>query len=376
MKIKIVQILLVVWVMFLGPEGVFWAPALSHAAQSTPDAAGIIQDGFREITDMAGRRVKIPKTVNKVLSTSPPPATFVYMLAPEKLGGWFFKATREASKFIPEQYRNIKILGWGRKASNYEAYIAQRPDVVFVGYEMETDPTRIDLIQEKFGRIPVVCVDNTRNAVGYGDTILFMGYVLGVPARAQVLVDYYNEVLAEVQQKTAAIPGKDRVRVYYAEGANGLATDPAGSFHSQLIEVCGGINVADCKLSSGSGMTGVTMESVLMWRPEKIITTSPEFVRHAYGDSSWKRTYPVQHQLIYCAPQAPFNWFDRPPGVNRIAGIPWTAHILYPELFSQAWFQSKIKTFFSLYYHYDLSDEDLSAFTQDRALNLSLGEEI
>ena len=335
------------------------------AKNITPAASG---DAFRTITDMAGRKVRIPKTISKVLATSPPPTTFVYMLAPEKLGGWFSTFSKRAHRYIPERYRNIRVLGWGRKAGNYEAYIAQRPDLVFVGYEMETDSSRINLIQEKFGRIPVVCVDNTKNAMGYDGTIRFIGDVLGVPDRADALITYYRDVLNEVRQKVAEIPEKKRVHVYYAEGANGLSTDPAGSVHSQLIEVCGGINVADCKISSGSGMTAVTMESVLMWKPRVIITTSPEFVRHAYANNTWKQTAPVQNRCIYCVPQLPFNWFDRPPGVNRIAGIPWTAHVLYPDLFTESWFKSKIKTFFSLYYHYHLNDEELLSLMRDEEI--------
>ncbi len=331
--------------------------ALFPAGGSSNPAAGL----YREITDMAGRKVKIPASITKVLTTSPPPATFVYMIAPEKLGGWFMPPTGQARKYIPEKFHHIPVMGRERQASNYEAYIAARPDLVFVSYEAGTDPSNIDLIQEKFGMIPVVCVENTRNAVGYADTLRFMGEVLGVPARGNALVDYYLKVLQEVQQKVSGVPEKKRKRVYYAEKENGLATDPAGSCHSQLIDVCGGINVAQCQFSSGRGMTQVTMESILMWNPEIIITTSSEFVRHAYGDGTWKKIPAVQNRRIHCAPRIPFNWFDRPPGVNRIAGIPWTAHVLYPKLFPENWAKTKVKTFFSLFYHYDLSEDELSS---------------
>lgn len=357
----------VVWGIFgLGPEALWndtdrmMAPAFADAgapAHSDKSAAGQCPDSFRRITDMAGRHVLIPKKVSKVLSTSPPPVTFVYMLAPEKLGGWFTSPSEEARKFIPKQYRDITVLSWGRKSNNYEAYIAQHPELVFVGYEMGTDSSRIDLIREKFGKIPVVCVDNTRDAAGYAETIRFIGDVLGVPQRAQDLVAYYQDVMDEVRRKVAIIPKEKRSRVYYAEGDNGLSTDPSGSPHAQLIDVCGGVNVADCLISSGSGMTPVTIESVLMWQPDVIITTSREFMAHAQKDGTWKKITAVQNNRVYCAPRTPFNWFDRPPGVNRIVGIAWTAHILYPEIFSREWLRIKVKKFYALYYHHPLDDE-------------------
>ena len=315
---------------------------------------------FRTIKDMAGRTVVIPATVTNVLSTSPPPATFVYMLAPEKLGAWLGPSPRQAgTKFIPEEYRDKPAFRWGRGLTPYEAYIAARPDVVFCGFESGNNTSHVDMVQEKLGAVPVVCVVNTRNATGYAETLRFMGDVLGVPDRAERLTGYYRNVLDEVQAGVAAVPVNDRIRVYYAEGSDGLSTDPAGSVHAQLIEVCGGVNVADCRISSGSGMTAVTMESVLLWKPEVIITTSPDFAAYVCGDETWKLLPAVKNRNVHCTPAQPYNWFDRPPGVNRIAGIPWTAHVLYPDIFPEEWFTKKIREFYSLFYHYELGDGDL-----------------
>jgi iron complex transport system substrate-binding protein len=315
----------------------------------------------RVITDMAGRAVTVPATISKVLSTSPPPTTFLYMIAPDKLGGWIGAASRQSMKFIPREYRNLPVFGWNRGAANYEAYIAAQPDVVLVGGGIGTDPSTIVLTQEKFGTIPVVCVDNTRNATGYAETIRFIGDLLGVPERAEVLIGYYQDVLDEVHTKVAAIAEQKKVRVYYAEGNNGLSTDPSGSPHAQLIDVCGGVNVATCKFASGSGMTAVTMEAVLVWQPEVIITTSSEFAVQVYNDATWKRIPAVHAHHVYLTPSQPYNWFDRPPGVNRIVGIPWTAHILYPDIFPDDWFRMRVKKFYEIYYHYTLSDDELNS---------------
>ena len=334
------------------------ASALPVKDREKPDSDNVL---YRTITDMAGRNVRIPINVSKVMGTSPPPTTFVYMLAPGKLGGWMAPPSKDAVEFIPGEFRDIPVFGWGRGSINYEAYIAAHPDLVFVGGETELDLSRIEMVQGKMGSIPVVCVGKTRDVIDYGKTIKFIGDVLACPDRARVLIIYYQDVLNEVRTKVKAIPEEKRVRVYYAEGNNGLSTDPSGSPHSQLIDICGGINVADCRLASGPGRTAVTMESVLMWKPEVIITTSREFATHAHDDASWKKIPAVFNHQIHIAPSNPFNWFDRPPGVNRIVGIPWTAHVLYPERFSKEWLRMKAKAFYSIYYHYHLSDEELHA---------------
>jgi iron complex transport system substrate-binding protein len=320
---------------------------------------------FRVITDMAGRKVKIPVNISKVLSTSPPPTTFIYMLAPEKLGGWVGGPSKDAGKILPKEYKNIPNMGWERSETNYEAYIAARPDLVFIGVEVELDPSRAETVQEKFGKIPVVCIENSRNATGYAKTFKFMGDVLGVPDRAKILNDYYLGVLKEVQDRVATIPQDKRIRIYYAEGNNGLSTDPSGSPHSQLIDVCGGFNVAVCSVNTGSGMSEVTMESVLMWKPDVIITTSREFINQVYMDETWNMVPAVKKRNIHLTPSKPFNWFDRPPGVNRIVGIPWTAHVLYPDIFTEKWFRDKAKRFYSIFYHYELTDDELTSLLKD-----------
>ncbi len=320
---------------------------------------------YRTITDMAGRKVKIPVSISKVLSTSPPPTTFIYMLAPEKLGGWATAPSKDANKILPKEYHNIPVFGWSRRATNYESYIAAKPDFVFIGVEVEFDTSRAEIVQEKFGSIPVVCIENSRNALGYADTITFMGEVLGVPDRAKALNDYYLGVLKEVQDRVADIPEEKQTRIYYAEGNDGLSTDPSGSPHSQLIDICRGNNVAKGVDSTISGMSGVTMESVLMWKPDVIITTSANFMNLVYEDESWKMIPAVKNRKVYLTPRQPFNWFDRPPGVNRIVGIPWTAHILYPDTFSEEWFRKKAKQFYSIFYHHDLTDEELTSLLNE-----------
>ena len=172
---------------------------------------------------------------------------------------------------------------------------------------------------------------------------------------------YYQSVLNEVRTKVAAIPEEERVRVYYAEGTDGLLTDAGGSCHSQLIDVCGGINVAGTDSVFSSSSAAVTKESVLVWKPDLIITTSKEFAAQVYDDTAWQLVPAVQNHRVYLTPSKPYNWFDRPPGVNRIVGIPWTAHLLYPDLFSEEWFQTKAKEFYQLFYHIDLSDEELTS---------------
>ncbi|SCL74254.1 hypothetical protein L21_0122 [Methanoculleus chikugoensis] len=98
-----------------------------------------------------------------------------------------------------------------------------------------------------------------------------------------------------------------------------------------------------------------------MWKPDPVIPASEEFAALVYNDTAWQLIPAVQNYRVYLTPSKPYNWFARPPGVNRIVGIPWTAHVLYPGLFLEDRFREKAKEFYAIFYHYDLSGEELTA---------------
>jgi len=336
-----------------------------HIAVSSGDVA---QNGsYRTITDMAGRKVTIPANVTRVLGSF-----IIYYVAPEKIVSWDSNQTSDTRKFYSALPENITVISSGSK--NYEAQIAMHPDLVFIscgdGNAIAYDS--VNLTQEKYGTLPAVCLNNTQNVTNAEAVFRFLGDVLDKPERADELIRYYRGTLDEIQDKTSAIPKENRTRVYYAEGANGLETDASGSIHSQLIDLCGGNNVATIPgFQSGSGMTAVTMESVMIWKPDVIITNSRDFATNVYNDSNWQKIPAVQNHKIYVTPSRPGNWFDRSPSFYRIAGMSWTAHVLYPDLFPEGWMKQKVKEYFSVYHHYSLSDDEL-----DELLSLSSGSNI
>jgi iron complex transport system substrate-binding protein len=139
--------------------------------------------------------------------------------------------------------------------------------------------------------------------------------------------------------------------------------------HGQLIDLCGGINVATvpANLKSG-GMTQVSLEQVLKWNPEVIITENAQFYNSVYSNSSWQDVPAVKSHRVYLAPNAPFSWFDHPPAVNTIIGIPWTAKVLYPDKFKSMNMTNLTKEFYSDFYHVNLTDSDVKNILNNQTL--------
>ena len=320
--------------------------------------------GNTTITDMTGRTVHVSGQINKVLATSPPVTNLVYMLAPDKLEGWNYNLTGDEKGYMPAKYQALPNAGgwYGTYTGNPETFISLQPDVILDDVSVtknSSSASQINDMQQKMGSISVVSVLSSTNITNYTPSIQFVGNLLGAQKQANDLISFYNNVSHTVTSTVSTIPQDQKVRVYYAEGSAGLQTDPSGSMHSQLIDFCGGINVAQVPIKQGMGMSSVSMEQVLQWNPDVIITNDQQFYQSVYSNSSWQDVKAVQDHKVYLAPTVPLGWFDRPPGINTIIGIPWTAKVLYPDKFKDINMTNLTKEFYLEFYHANMTDSDV-----------------
>jgi iron complex transport system substrate-binding protein len=67
---------------------------------------------------------------------------------------------------------------------------------------------------------------------------------------------------------------------------------------------------------------------------------------------------------VYLAPSLPFGWFDRPPSVNRLIGVKWLMHVLYPQAV-RGELANDVREFYRLFYHVELEAPQLDALLRD-----------
>ena len=138
-----------------------------------------------------------------------------------------------------------------------------------------------------------------------------------------------------------------RPRVYYARGPRGLETGLGGSINVETIELLAQ-NVAGANARRAGH---VSIEQVLLWNPDVIITIDRDFAANVYERS---RLGPGQGgagaAACILSPKLPFGWVDFPPCVNRLIGLWWLAKILYPELFPED-LRALTRDFYARFYH-------------------------
>jgi iron complex transport system substrate-binding protein len=133
------------------------------------------------------------------------------------------------------------------------------------------------------------------------------------------------------------VPDDEKITLYYAEGPEGLQTEPESSQHALTFKLAGAINVAQVEEIPDLGMSNVSMEHVLKWDPEVIVAWdrrvqggADKLIRE---EPEWADIRAVKTGRVYTMPASPFAWCDRPPGVNRLIGIQWVANLLYPQYY-------------------------------------------
>lgn len=328
------------------------------------------QPATRKIVDMAGRSVEIPTEIRKVYATSQIGIIFLYTVNPDKLAGWGFALQAEEKKYIPEKYHNLPTLGvWSGKngSGNIEEIVKVYPDVIFsIGIIEDSQKSLSDKIQEQTG-IPVVMVDGPLDK--QDKVYEFLGDVLGEQARAKELAEYCSKTISEIKTQVEKVPQDQRVKVYYAEGQKGLETDPKGSFHTEVLDFVGGINVADVPMQKGYGRSQVSLEQVLKWNPDVILTGYDKeagggFYGDVFTNPDWKGIKAVKDKKVYQIPAYPFDWFDRPPSVNRIIGVKWVANLLYPEAVKLD-MMAEVKGFYEKFYRKMLTDDEAKQLLQN-----------
>ena len=328
------------------------------------------QASERAISDALGRELTIPAEITGVVSTAPPTTMTLYLIAPDLMLGWNSELTPLQKKYIPEQYQSIPVVGgwFGKTDGNFETFINLNPDIILEGRTITGDPVDVNAVEDRqsqFGDIPLITVQDTANISGYAKSISFIGDVLNKKEKSDALVAYYQTALKTVKDIVSTIPEGEKIKVYYAEGPDGLATDPSGSQHAMLIDYCGGKNVAETTITPGYGMTPVSLEQVLSWNPEVIIASDSKFASSVLTDPLWKDVPAVQSGRVYGVPVSPFSWFDRPPGTNQIPGLYWMLHTLYPEKFSTEQLKEKITEFYSSFYGVEVSATELDGLLSD-----------
>jgi len=307
------------------------------------------------VTDGAGRVVPVPEKVGRVFPAGPPAAIFLYTLAPELLIGWPRANRPEEREFLlpdvgarPEVGR---ITGRGNTA-NLEVVLALKPDLILdVGSVNPTYVSLADRVQQQTG-VPYALLDGRFDGIPLAYRTL--GALIGRREQGEAFARSAEDTIKTITQRVDTIALEQRSRVYYARGPRGLETGLGGSINVETIELLAR-NVAG---GTRGGLANVSIEQVLLWNPDIIVTIDQDFAANVLSDPAWAPVAAVRARRVHLSPKLPFGWVDFPPSVNRLIGLWWLGKILYPDLFPED-LRTLTREFYTRFYHITPSDAQI-----------------
>lgn len=323
-------------------------------AQETPETTDTGTE-TRTITDALGREVTVPATVEKIIPLGNTPRMVSYLGLAEKVVGYSGMDPESVTPLVAYAYVNrelwadVPIVGTdsaGNTSYYPEQMILCEPDVIFC----TATSGEADEIQSKTN-IPVVAVSQgTLFGEDFEQSLRIIGEVCGVSDRAEEVITYINDSLAELSELASAVPDEEKPTVLPAaatfKGTHGIEgiriNDPV------MLSV-DAKNVAD----DGTGVKSsviIDKEQIIAWDPDYIFLDSGgvALMRQDYSERpdyyALLTAYNEGHIYQYPSSTAYYDNME-----ISLANCYYVGSILYPEAFAGIDVEAKANEIFKFF---------------------------
>jgi len=306
----------------------------------------------KDITDMAGRKISVPEKIERSFSSAPPMGLLSYIIAPETMTAmnlpldsqFYYKNT----KYLDKNLSKLPVVGgWhgNSRGANMETLLTLKPQII-LAWKSDFVMKDVEKSFAKFG-IPVFFIqeDLTEDEP---EAIRAVGRALGKEDRAEVLAKDAETRLGYIAKMRDAMQKEKRLKVYYAEGSDGLSTECEASFHFSPFKFVGVRPAFECVQKTMVGLEKINMEAVISANPDVIVASDKSFYDAVFKDQKWAGLKAVKNKRVYLVPKDPVNFLDRPPSFMRILGVEWLSSVIYPTEYKKDILKETV-SFYKLY---------------------------
>ena len=272
---------------------------------------------LRELTDEAGRNVRLPKEINRIVSLAPNLTEIIYAVgAGNRLVG-----NTEYCDY-PVEAKSVAKIGDTMHPS-IERIIALRPQVVLVSTASQLEAFTKQLSEQKIA----VYVTNPRSLDEVFQSITTVGNLVGGQARATALV-------AELRKRAEAVALATKqvkpITVFYQVAGEPLYTIGRDAYLTDLVRRAGGVSVT---AEVPGAFPRYSNEAALAARPEAIILPSGGSMGSANSTVAppLKNSPAVLNNRVF---KINDDHLSR-PGPRLVDGLEEMAHALHPEAFNK-----------------------------------------
>ena len=313
------------------------------------------------ITDQRGRKITLDGDVKRVV-TIPIPAASMFIAvdgSTDRLVGMHQLSKtaikgRILERFYPDALTipsNITGKGFSF-VPNVEELLVLEPDLVFQWGHLNDD-----IIEPLVNAGLEVALIRIGKEEFTRKWLTMMGAMTGKADKAQAMIDWRDDVMAEVRAATADIAEDDRPRtLYFMNYLSKLRVAGGKSYNNFYIDLAGGKNVA-----AELGMfVDVGVEQIIAWDPEVILLNgfeaklSPQDV---YDNELLADLSAVKNRRVYKMPLGGYRW-DPPNQESPLTWL-WLSMILHPDKID--WdMAERISRNYQFIYGQDVTDDDVA----------------
>lgn len=323
----------------------------SSIGESTKQTTDMGEEEKKIVTDVFGREVELPETINSVAALGSAARLVVYAGGTNKLTG-ITKMELKGNSGMPYAYANADIFskcqvlasGGSGNEDYTEAIVSLNPDVIFYN---DSDTVAIEDLAKKTN-IPVIGVyGDAFNSDTFLNSLTLIGEVLGTEEHANQVVSSIRSWIEDLNNRTKDIAEEDKPKVYLGavswSGGHGFVGTYADYAPLQAINA---INLAD-ELDATNGFE-VDMEQIIKWDPDVIFLnpSNMELVNEDYekNGAAIDSLRAVKDGKIYAQVNFNYYWCNME---LAIVDSYYAGSILYPEAFADIDFNEKAEEIFN-----------------------------
>ena len=322
----------------------------SDSDSTSADGSASATSGTQTVTDMTGASVEVPTQPKKYADGWFAHNEVTIMLT--KAEG--LVATHCDPKKFPWMYKVCPNMSKATSTFgddfNFEDLVALGPEVIFDSKDTLRDKATA------VGIPLVACAFSTYEEMQQSVTLTAQVFGGDAPEIAKKYNAELDAVVKEVKAVTDAVAQDQRPKVMHGPSVHELNLDGTGTIIDTWINAAGGVNAVETS-TAGTAKATFTMEQIIAWNPDVIITGKAGQAEEIIADPAWASIKAVQDGKVYVNPKGVFGW-DR-YGVEEILQVPWAAHLLHPDLFPDLDIKQRVKDFYSTYLSYTLTDAEV-----------------
>lgn len=275
------------------------------------------------IKDREGTDFKIPKKMERIISTAPSNTEILVELGlADKL-----VAVDKYSADIEGLPKDIKLIDFANP--DPEAIVSLEPDMIIASGHNKSGNSEDPFKAVKESGISVAYIPSSESIQGIYDDIMFIANITDTKEKGQKIIDNMKSKISEIAKIGNGI--KNKKKVYFEIGpAPNLYSFGNETFLNEMIDLVGGENI----FKNQKSWISPSEESVIEKNPDVILTNVnyvPDAVKDIKEREAWKNISAIKNEQVFLVDT---NASSR-PSQNILKALKQMAEFINPDEYAK-----------------------------------------